>query len=216
MNSRSETAAARSPRFARRLSRADDAGHGLRRPGPAPGRARIFPTAAFWEVDRLSVRARRLGRLRRVGPDPAVVHVHGRRGHGLFLRQPPGPRADRTARCSRTPWCARSCWCCWAFFSAPTAAPQTNFTFEDVLVADRPGLHVPVPAVGPATLAAVRRGDRRFWSAIGVCFTSIRLPRADFDYATVGVRRRLAALARHRRSLGQEHERRRRFRSAGS
>ena len=119
-----------------------------------------------------------------------------------------GPRADLWPDAARTPWCARSCWCCWAFFCAPTAAAQTNFTFEDVLIADRPGLHVFVPAVGPAALGAVRRGAGDPGRAIGTCSTSIRCPAAGFRLRDRRRRPRLAAPGRHRRPLGQEHQRR--------
>src|SRR5437773_2165109 len=83
------------PRLTRRLPRAGDGPDGVR--GAAPGgdrRAHGIPRQPVLAVPRPSHRARRLGRLLALGPDPAVVHVHGRRLAAVLDRGPAGARAD--------------------------------------------------------------------------------------------------------------------------
>ncbi len=59
------------------------------------------------EYGRVAAPARRLDGLRRLGPDPALVHVHGRRGDAVFVTRAARPAAIPGAGSSATPWCAR-------------------------------------------------------------------------------------------------------------
>ena len=90
---------------ARRLPRLDDVVNGIWRPGDrATGREESrFPSPIRRKVVRQAlgpvladgghaIGARDLDRLHGLGPDPAVFHVHGRRGDALLVRQPRGSR----------------------------------------------------------------------------------------------------------------------------
>ncbi len=89
---RSDRPRARPAGLARRLSRVRDAGHGLLGPGLRGGRQEL-PGEPPLEVPRRTDRACGVARPGVLGPDPAVVHVHRRRGHALGLRQSQGEGA---------------------------------------------------------------------------------------------------------------------------
>ena len=96
--------------------------------------AEVVPRRARLAVPRLPDRSRRLGRLRLLGPDPAVVHVHGRRGHALLVRQPRGQgRASRWDNAVHVVFRSVLLVVLGVFLSSNGSTRRPNFTFVNVL-----------------------------------------------------------------------------------
>ena len=121
-----------------------------------------------------------------LGPDPAVVHVHGWRGHGVFLRSRQA-HGQTWGQMLRQPLVRSFVLVLLGVFLRSDGRDQTYFTFEDVL--SQIGLGYTFLFLlwnRPAWvqfLAALWNSRR----VLGRCSIFIPFRPADFDYASVGV-----------------------------
>ncbi len=164
-----------------------------------------YPGNGAGVLRRRHARAPRVGRRDAVGPDPAVVHVHGRRGAAVLGGQP-----ARARRCLRHAVPPRPVAVAAAgrarHLPALAGAPADLLHLRGRADADRARLPVPVPAgLGAAALAGGRRGRHR-----GRLLGRLRAVSAAAAGLRLAVGRRARRLAASpvgvRRALGQERQ----------
>ena len=189
---------------------------------PPPGSslakvAQVVPRQPHLAVPRLPDRPRRLGRLRLLGPDPAVVHVHGRRGHAVLVRQPrrQGRLALGQRRSRRLP--LGRCSSSSGVFLSSNGEPPDQLHLRQRADADRPGLCRSCTCCWAAAGSCSWRRLAAILVGYTALFALYPLPAAGFDYGKVGVNAgRSGRLSRLLRPLEQEHQRRGRRSTSGS
>ena len=130
-------------------------------------------------LSRRHARSPGVGRLRAVGPDSALVHVHGRRGAALLDRQPPGegPVLRPHAGAQRAP--ARFILIALGIFLRSQSRAADLFHVRRRADADRARLRLPLPARLDARPHAARSPPRSSSSATGPLSRSIRCRRRN-------------------------------------
>ena len=153
-----------------------------------------FPDSRFWAIVAFNTDARAVAGLLAPRSDSAGVLVPGRRGAAVLDRQPTRHAAQRFgphARARRAG--AASALILLGIFLRSLEPPADLLDVRGHADADRPRLHLPVPAGVRARCACRSARSSRSWSASGRRSSLYPLPRPGFDYTQVGVPRGLAA-----------------------
>ena len=135
----------------------------------------------------------RVGRLLAVGPDPAVVHVHGRRGAAVLDRRAGGPRGERSAGMFGHALVPRAA--AGRARRLPALAGARRRRTSRSRTCSRRSASATCSCSCWLDAARACSGRRPVAILVGywAAFALYPLPPAGFDYATVGVPRRLAA-----------------------